>query len=74
MKEKNQTEFRLHFHHIRDSIIALNKFMEGTEPLAYFATDYERAKLSEIYEDCTILSAHKPIQRRDFSFCYSGLS
>lgn len=48
--------------------------MEGTEPLAYSTPDYERAKLSEMHEDCTILSAHKPIQRSDFSFCYSGLS
>lgn len=52
--------------HIRESVIALNKFMEGNEPLACSITDYERVKLSAIYEDCTILSAHKPIQRSDF--------
>ncbi|MCK9411726.1 MAG: hypothetical protein M0Q53_05455 [Prolixibacteraceae bacterium] len=51
---------------IKDSIIALTKFLEGNESIAYSTTDYERIKLSKVYEDCTILSAHKPIRKSDF--------
>lgn len=51
---------------IKDSIIVLTKLLEGDGPLAFTTTDYERIKLGQVYENCTILSAHKPIQKSDF--------
>jgi len=48
---------------IRDSIIALTKLLEDDGKLAFSTTDYERLKLIQVYQDCTILSAHKPIQK-----------
>lgn len=50
---------------ILDSIISLTKFVASNKPLAFSTTDYEKQKLSSVYENCTILSAVKPIQQAD---------
>jgi len=50
---------------INESVIALTKLLEGNGSLAYSTNDYERLKLSKVYEDCTVLSAHKPLQKSD---------
>lgn len=50
---------------IIDSIIALTKLLEDNRSMTMTTTDYERLKLSQVYQDCTILSAHKPIQKSD---------
>ncbi len=36
--------------------------------MAFSTTDYEKQKLSSVYENCTILSAVKLIQQADFEF------
>lgn len=51
---------------VKDSIIALTKFLDDDGSLAFSITDYERIKLGQVYKDCTILSAFKPIQKSDF--------
>ena len=51
---------------IKDSIIELTKLLEGEDSIAFSTSDYERLKLSKIYQDCTILSAHKPINKSAF--------
>lgn len=52
---------------IKDSIIALTKFLDDKGgSLAYSITEYEREKLSHVYPNSAILSAHKPIQKSDF--------
>lgn len=53
---------------ILDSIISLTKFVASNKPLAFSTTDYEKQKLSSVYENCTILSAVKPIQQADLEF------
>lgn len=50
---------------IKESIIALTSLTKGDSPLALSTTEYERFKLSKIYQDSTILSAKKPLQRSD---------
>jgi outer membrane murein-binding lipoprotein Lpp len=52
---------------IKDSLIALTKFLEDKDgSLAFSTTEYEREKLGHIYPNSAILSAHKPIQKSDF--------
>lgn len=50
---------------LKGSIIELTRLLEGNGKIAFSTTDYERVKLSKVYEDCTILSAHKPIQNSE---------
>lgn len=50
---------------IRDSIISLGSIVESNDSIAYSTTDYERVMLSKVYENCTILSAYKSIQKSD---------
>ena len=53
---------------IKESIIELTSVIDSNKPLAYSTTEYERFKLSKIYEDSTILSAHKPLQKSQVEF------
>lgn len=53
---------------IKESIIELTSVIEGDKPLSYSTTEYERFKLSKIYEDSTILSAQKPLQKSQIEF------
>lgn len=50
---------------IRESVISLTKLLEDNGPIAFSINDYEKIKLSKIYQDSTILSAHKPINKSD---------
>lgn len=48
--------------YIRDSIISLEQ-MSSSEKLAYSVTEHEKFLLSKIYENSTILNAHKDFQK-----------
>jgi hypothetical protein len=51
--------------YLRESVIALAKLLASDGNIAYSITDYEKFKLSKVYQNCTILSAHKPLQKSD---------
>lgn len=48
--------------YVRDSIISLEQ-MSNSDNLAYSVTEYEKHLLSKIYENSTILNAHKDFQK-----------